>query len=198
MTTWKTVAVLATGAALLALAPTPAAAYLPPHGMGGGAAVAPKGKKVEIAFTGAIMTINGKKFALPADEADLIAALGKPDRTADLQNKIITWDDHGLFAYIRPKSTVCHAFAVCLGRDKLDFWPKKNFIGKLTVDGAELRADSKISEVNDAKKGGKPFEADDVLTNVWSVDYKEGTLYLRRSEVAKEGFIKLELGIPSK
>lgn len=212
MSNWKAFIVLACGAALAALAPAPtpasAAGYLPPHGEGGkgggkgskgggdGGGVIAKGKKIDIAFTGAVMTIGGKKFTLPVDEADLVAVLGKPDRTADLANKIITWDELGVFAYVRPKTTTCHAFAICIGRDTLSFWPKKTYSGKLTVDGAELKGDSDIDDVNDAKKG-KPFKEDNILTDVWSIDHKEGTLYLRRSSKPKEGFIKLELGISS-
>lgn len=198
MTSWKTFAVLAVGTMGIGLAaPAPQSqAYLPPHGSGG---TAPKTGKLEIAFAGPVMTVNGKKMTLPTDEKQLVAALGKPDRRADLANLILTWDDLGIFAYLRPDSTTCHAFAICLGKDskeQLDFWPKRSFAGKLTVDGAELRNDSKIEDVNKAKTG-KPFEADNVLTNVWSIDQKEGTLYLRRSSTAKEGFIKLELGIPA-
>jgi hypothetical protein len=206
MSNWKAFVVLACGAVVAALAPASASGYLPPHGEGGkgggkaggkgGGDVIAKGKKIDIAFTGAVMTMGGKKFTLPVDEDDLIAVLGKPDRTADLANKIITWDEIGVFAYIRPKTTTCHAFAICIGNDTLSFWPKKSYSGKLTVDGAELKANSDIDDVNDLKKG-KPFKEDNILTDVWSIDHKEGTLYLRKSPKAKEGFIKLELGISS-
>jgi hypothetical protein len=193
MSKWKMAAVLAIGLAVGLSAPA-SRAELPPHGTGKQAA--PKAKKLEIAFTGAVMTIDGKRFTLPAEEKALVTVLGQPDRRAELANTILTWDDLGVFAYIRSKTTTCHAFAITLGKDTPDFWPKKPFPGRLTVDGAELRSDSALDDVNDVKKG-KPFKPDDVLTDVWTIDHKEGSLYLRRAPTAKTGFIKLELGIPS-
>ena len=167
-------------------------AELPPHGQSRKAA--PKAKKLTIAFAGATMAINGKKFTLPSTEAALVAALGKPDRRAELGNTILTWDELGVFAYLKPKTSTCHAFAIALGESTIKFWPKKRFSGLLTVDGAELKGDSSIIEVN-RSKDGKPFKTDDVLDDVWTIDHPDGTLYLRSAEKPKTGFIKLELGI---
>ena len=177
-------------AAMLAAAPG-AARELPPHGTGGKAA----GKKVEVEIAGGTLVVNGKKLTLMFDQKELIELLGKPDREAKLQNTLLTWDDLGLFAYVKPGTPSVHAVAVALGRDeKIMFWPKKSFTGKLTVDGAELKADTKIAALNKAKKAPE-FEKNEFLDDTWSYKTAKGSVYLRRGPKADDGFISIEVGV---
>jgi hypothetical protein len=153
----------------------------------------PVPKKLTVAIDGGTIAVNGgKPLALMFDSKELVAALGKPDREADLANVIMTWDNHGLFAYVKPKTNRVHAIAIALDRDtNLSFWPKKDFSGKVTVDGAEVKASSSIAAINKLKKG-LPFEKNEFLTDSWSFKDTKGSVYLRKGE---DGFVALEVGV---
>jgi hypothetical protein len=195
MNTWKALVIPAAAAALVALA-APASAYLPPHGAagkggGGGGAIA--GKKPVISIDGDFVTISGKKFSMPIEEKEVIALWGKPDRTADLANRILTWDDLGIYLYIRPKDTAIHALAVAYSKYDLSFWPKKNYTGKLTLDGAEVTAKSTVPALEKAKKGN-PFEKS-LLPDTWKVVNKKTSVYVRHRPDPDDGLIDVEIGI---
>jgi hypothetical protein len=195
MRLWKLFVALSAGAALVAASVPSSAAYLPPHGAGAGAKSGSTDKKLEIAIDAGTIVINGKKLTLMFDQKELITLLGKPDREAKLSNTLLTWDDLGVFAYVKPDTPKTHAFAVALGRDpSISFWPKKNFSGKLTVDGAELKADSTIAALNKAKKG-ELFEKNEFLDNTWSFKEPKGSVYLRKGTKAGDGFVAIEVGV---
>jgi hypothetical protein len=194
MTTWKAFGILA-AAAVLALGTAPASAYLPPHGAGGkgGGDGAIVGKKPVINMDGDFITINGKKFSMPIEEKELVGVLGKPDRTADLANRILTWDEQGIYVYIRPKDTKVHALAVAYSKYDLSFWPKKNYPGKLTLDGADVTAKSTVPALDKAKKGN-PFEKS-LLPDTWKVVNKKTSVYVRHRPDPDEGLIDVEVGV---
>ena len=197
---WTTFGVLLTGAALATLA---SADDRPPkHGtLGEAPKVTPKvkpktetepppkpkvesgpvvGQKPVIAVSGDTITINGKGLALPFERTELVAALGKPDREVKLANILLTWDGQGVFAYIKPGSTQVNAVSIALGRDTPSFWPKMDFSGTLTVDGAPVTANSMVAAINKAKKG-KLFEKDKFADpEAWTIEGKTTSVTLSK------------------
>ena len=182
MSNWKAVGIL-----VAALAPAPAAAYLPPHGN------TAANKKLTIDLDGDAVILGGKKFTLPLEEKELTALWGKPDRTAELANRILTWDELGIYAYVRPKESKVHALAVAYSKHDLSFWPKKNFAGKLTIDGADVTAKSTIQAIDKAKKGAA-FEKS-LLPDTWKVMNKKTSIYVRHRPDPTEGLIDVEVGV---
>ena len=199
---------------LLLVAPALALAadreLLPPHGLKKGPKQAEKrpiekrpiekrpveskvGKKLIVAFDRGTVSINGgKALTLMFDQKELIAALGQPDREAKLSNTLLTWDSLGIFAYVKPDSPKVHAVSIALDRDaSLDFWPKKDFAGTATVDGAVVTRASTIEQINKVKKG-LPFEKNEFLTDSWSFKDVKGSVYLRKGP---DGFVALEIGV---
>ncbi len=195
--------------ALLLVAPALALAadreLLPPHGSikkaPGPLATKPgkkllgitPGKKLTIAIDRGTLEINGgKALTLMFDQKELIASLGKPDREAKLTNTLLTWDNLGVFAYVKPGTPKVHAVAIALDRDAtLDFWPKKTFAGTATVDGAPVTRDSTIEQINKMKKG-LPFEKNEFLAGSWSFKDAKGSVYLRKGP---DGFVAIEIGV---
>ena len=176
---------------------------LPPHGQkkaAGPLAKKPEKKpgtrpqqKLTIAFDRGTVSINGgKALTLMFDQKELIAALGRPDREAKLTNTLLTWDDLGIFAYVKPETPKVHAVAIALDRDpSLEFWPKKTFAGTATVDGAAVTRASTVEQINKVKKG-LPFEKNEFLNDSWSFKDVKGSVYLRKGP---DGFVALEIGV---
>jgi hypothetical protein len=146
------------------------------------------GKKPAVAISGDSLTINGKSLTLPCTRKELIGALGNPDRESKLANPTLTWDDLGVFACVKPNTTTVTAVSIALDRDTPSFWPKKNFAGTLTVDGAPVTADATLAAINDAKKG-KPFEKDATDADAVTIDRKVTANYLRKGNAGR--FVEL-------
>lgn len=119
---------LAAVLACAALLPAPAT---PTQGQAG----PPAPSKLQVQVHEQAFIINGERFELPFDRKRLLKVLGPPTRELDLGNRLLTWDDHGVFAFQQSNGTLIHAFAVALDRDTPDFWPKRSFSGTFTVDG---------------------------------------------------------------
>ncbi len=181
----------------LALTLAQAADHPPKHGTLGQAPTTPKkklpepdpgppdplpvaGKKPVVAITGESIAINGKLLKLPCEKKELVAALGDPDREASLANVLLTWDDFGMFAYVKPGTTRVLAISVAFNRDTPSFWPKKNFPGTLTVDGATVTTDSDPVQLNKSKKG-KPFEKSAFDPDSMTIEGSKATLFLRKA-----------------
>jgi len=116
---------------------------------------APKAKDVEIAILGESIVVQGKHLTVPFDLGELNKLLGPGDRVTKLFNHITTWDDLGVIAYCKPDTTKVTSVGVCLAKKEFKFSPSKVFVGKLSVDGADITAASLVSQVNAAKKGIK-------------------------------------------
>lgn len=194
---WKTLGVVVAGTALAA---TVAADDRPPkHGTVG---ITPKVDpkidpkvdpkpvtgKLTVGITGDSVVLNGKAFALPFDQKDLIAILGKPTRETRLTSTLLTWDELGVVAFVKPGGTKVVAVSIALDRDTLSFWPKKPFVGAVMVDGAEVTAAATVEGINKAKKG-RPFDKDASDPNGWVADGKAAAVYLRRGAGGK--FVEL-------
>ena len=115
--------------------------------------VPPVASEIEVAILGSNIVIEGKAFTLPCSLHEITDLLGPGDRVSKLHNWITTWDNFGLIAYCKPETTKVISVAICLAKKDYKFSPKKAFRGKLSVDGAEITAASRVREVNQAKKG---------------------------------------------
>lgn len=146
--------------------------------------------KPVVAISGESLSINGKTLTLPCEKKDLVAALGKPDRVAKLANTMLTWDELGVFAYMKPDTTQVTLLSIALDRDTPSFWPKKVFAGTLTVDGATVTADSTLTAINNAKKG-KPFEKDATDADTVTIERKMTANILRKGSTGR--FVELTI-----
>lgn len=104
------------------------------------------------------LTINGRKLSLPCQTRELIAVLGQPTRMKEL---VHIWDQHGVTAVQPKESDQIAKLTVALGKDVLAMAfgasPKRQFQGKLTIDGMSVSAGSTIEEINNSRKE-KPFQ----------------------------------------
>src|SRR5262249_54085317 len=123
---------------------------------------------------------------------------GKPTRESDLPaNTILTWDELGVLAYLKPGSDKIHSVDLALGKQSLPFWPKKLFSGKVAVDGAEVSAQATPQAINRAKKG-MPFKQHSVRKSSWRLEHSNTVIILSTEEGGKAGLIGLSISARSK
>jgi hypothetical protein len=140
--------------------------------------------KQEVKVDGKELSINAKKTPLPGERWILVELLGKPSRVLEKANTLLVWDELGLLAYERPGGGPIVAVTVALGElNDFDFWPKKAFRGKLSLDGAVVTANTTIDEINRAKKG-KPLAAIYFLKFSSTIDYEDMYVVINK---AKDG-----------
>jgi hypothetical protein len=140
----------------------------------------PAPKKLEVVVVGKTVTINGKKLSLPCERKALVEALGEPTREKELANRLLTWDELGVFAYqYRMESKKIHSLAMAFGKDDLEFWPKKAFTGTLMVYGAKVNGRTTLDAIN--KGATKPFKKGESLPDCYTVRDSEALLCLRES-----------------
>jgi hypothetical protein len=139
-----------------------AAALLSLHGLPARVSAAddPPAKPIEpeklvVKVDGGKLFINDKAVPLPGERKTVVELLGKPSRVLDKANTLLVWDESGILIYEDPKSKKINQVTVALGELKWEFWPKKLFRGKLTLDGATVTADTTVEAINRDKKGKK-------------------------------------------
>jgi hypothetical protein len=124
-----------------------------------------------------------------------LKALGKPTREADLANKLLTWDELGVFAYQTPGTSKVRAISIALDSAPRKFWPKKLFSGVLKLDGATVTAETSVDDLNQARKDKPPFK---VSFDTWVVDYDDAGVWLTKpdkksaSKTAKIGTVEVD------
>lgn len=133
---------------------------------------------IDFALNGDVLSINGTSFSLPVKRAAVEKVLGKATRESRLANNILTWDDLGIIAYMRPGDDKVFLVSLTFGKETFEFWPKKQFSGKATIDGAALKADTTVKAINREKKG-LPFLKDTVLPGYWLIRYKSLEINLK-------------------
>ena len=94
---------------------------------------------------------------LPAVEADLTSVLGPPDRRESLHNRILVWDQLGIFAYQKPDTDVIDTIAVSFRCSELSFCPKVSYAGVLVVGEAVFWSAAKALDM--VRYG---FKSDDI------------------------------------
>lgn len=122
----------------------------------------PSPADVRLAFDGSVVIVQGKRLPLPAEQADFVRLLGKPDREAALANTIATWDRLGILTYRAPNTTKVFNVVVCFGAEKFKFWPQRAFSGSFQLDGVPVTVSTPIADVNRERKGAA-LEFDRIL-----------------------------------
>ncbi len=85
-----------------------------------------------------ILYINGKKIPAPWSLNDFITAAGRPDRTTEATNRILTYDSLGLILYQYPDTGGIHSMSLYFKAGSHPFLPQNIFSGELTVDGLSI------------------------------------------------------------
>lgn len=102
---------------------------------------------VDFAIKGKILYINGNRIASPWVLQEVISALGRYDRVANLANNIYTYDGKGVLVYEAPDSGKASEINVSFIIDKYDFSARAGFTGAFSVDNFRYSGKSTIDEV---------------------------------------------------
>src|SRR6185295_2872343 len=137
-----------------------------PDGKPASLPVAPS--KLEVRLDGNHLFVQGKRVALPAKSRVLIEMLGKPSRVLKGNH---VWDELGLMATEATGRDSIFQVSVALGRMKYDYWPKKLFRGRLSLDGVPVTADATVETINRARKG-RPLVRDPAGPFLAILDYE--------------------------
>jgi len=141
--------------------------------------------------------LQGKRITLPAKPRVLIEMLGKPSRVLKGNH---VWDELGLMATeATGRRDLIFQVSVALGRMKYDYWPKKLFRGRLSLDGVPVTADATVETINRARKG-RPLVRDPAGPFLAILDYENAVVF---TESAKGGELDpagtiVHLGIDTK
>ena len=111
-----------------------------------------KSKDIRIEVSDSLLLVNNQKLSLPAPPEQLVALIGKPTRTVDLRNTLLTWDDLGVYAYVSKETHDVTSVAVYFRRCSYKFSPAQVFEGTLVIDGTFVTSQSSIQNIN----AGKP------------------------------------------
>lgn len=85
--------------------------------------------------------ISGSVLRLPVSATELEALLGSPDRSEELTNRILVWDELGVFAYEDPRSGSVHGIAFRYSCEDLTHCPAKAYEGSIRAGRTELPRD---------------------------------------------------------
>jgi hypothetical protein len=122
------------------------------------------------------ISLQGQKLTFPSELDQIVKLLGKPSRMVDDVFQYHIWDEFGIAAKQNPfrkeKTTIGLRLVLKPTDDKQS--SKKAFVGKLTVEGSAIDADT------DMAKLGKPFEQLGELA-IWNIPkQKAGVLFQTR------------------
>jgi hypothetical protein len=96
----------------------------------------PAAKHVKVVRRGII--IDDALVRLPDDASNLVQVLGPPSRTENLANRILTWDELGVYAFVYPDDSRMHTIAFTFECEDLTFCPANAYSGHITVRGTEV------------------------------------------------------------
>ena len=102
---------------------------------------------IDFAIKGRILYVNGNKTTSPWELQEVIRAIGRYDRVANLENNIYTYDSKGVLLYEAPDSGKISEINVSFIVDKYDFSAKAGFTGAFSVDNFRYNGNSTIDEV---------------------------------------------------
>src|SRR4051812_41702314 len=88
---------------------------------------------IEVAIQGETVVLNGKSFSEPINIDSLVGAINRPARSFHGANNIYTFDDVGICVYHKRESDDVGTILFSFGphEQKLDYWSKKTFKGKI-------------------------------------------------------------------
>jgi hypothetical protein len=114
---------------------------------------------VTIVVTGERVTFNGVAIGNRPMVADLVAVLGKPDRTWDERgaNKIHTWDRLGVLVYEPHDGRCISATFPYKPMERQSFNPTTLFGGSIVVDGKRLSPDVSLAKVKSWPGATTPY-----------------------------------------
>lgn len=110
----------------------------------------PKPRRGSYAIAKDGIVLAGQRAKFPLCYKDLVDAIGKPDRQKTGENRLLTWDDLGIVAYMKLESQEIIQVLFCYKPDtSLSFSPTTAF-RSLSVGGKSLTRESSLSDVRAA------------------------------------------------
>ena len=95
----------------------------------------PSAANLKIVIAEDAVTINGKAIPEKPLPAEMEAILGAPDRTLDLSNTLLVYDDLGLVLYVKPSIGRVTQLSIFYNRLDFDFMPANLYSGALSIYG---------------------------------------------------------------
>jgi hypothetical protein len=122
-------------------------------------------RTVNVVITGTNVSINGVSIGGSPMLDDLLAILGKPDRTwgaGSSGNTVYTWDKLGVVAY-EPKDGRVVSLTMMYKSFSPDYDPASWFSGTITVDGNRFGASTLLSTVKSYAGATQPYSGTSVV-----------------------------------
>jgi hypothetical protein len=120
--------------------------------------------------------IDGARLTLPCPESELTAVLGPPSRVEQLENRVLVWDERGVYAYVTPTSGQVHALTVSYQCADASFCPHSPYQGELIVGQVHLYP----FLFHEAQLRRAGFEPDDL--GLWARGFGRHTIIIQPDE----------------
>ncbi len=127
------------------------------------AAESPKPDLAVIEFGEKTLKLNKHEIKYPFAMDEIIAAIGKPDRSASVANVVHTWDQYGIVAFQKAPGEPIHALQIIYCNDTPQFAPEKLFTGTVLIKDTQF---TPSSDRRDLLRAG--FAQDRLLTDYYT------------------------------
>ena len=122
------------------------------------------------------VVIDDARLTLPCSEADLTAVLGPPNRLEQLENRILVWDERGIYAYVTPARGKVSALTVSYHCADASFCPRSSYEGELLI--GEMRVYPFLFHEAQLRRAG--YEPDDL--GLWAGEIGRHTVIIQPDE----------------
>lgn len=110
-------------------------------------ASAAQNKVVSLSFEGETLVINGTKVAFPSTVEAVSEVLGAPDRIVGLANRILVWDDLGIYAYQNDEASPIFSVVAEFKREGFQFSPRSSFPGRVALPNINISSQTTHEEL---------------------------------------------------
>jgi len=109
---------------------------------------ATKNQISSLRFEGDSLVFNETKVAFPSSVEAVEEVLGAPDRTVKLVNRILVWEDLGIYAYQRDESCPIDSVVAEFKSEGYPFSPKSPFPGQVALLNTNISGQTTLEELN--------------------------------------------------
>ena len=103
-----------------------------------------------IEFSSKTLKLNKREIKHPFALSEIVAAIGKPDRSTPKLNVVHTWDQYGIVAIQKTPNDPIHAFQIIYRDCSPEFAPEKPFAGAVQINRTRITSSSGPRELSHA------------------------------------------------